>query len=325
MYSNIDNSLMSKIDAIKLHAHTNNYDAIMLTEIKPKNGTLAEEINMIIPGYVQYLGNINDEHTRGTCIYIKDCYESSKVTIEGSDFHDTVSTEVLFGKNKRILLQVIYRSGSPATAALFDEAMMNHMKLTAILPNYSNIITAGDFNLNQISWTPDPIVPNSIKENNIEHKFSECVRDCFYHQYVREPTRYRQDQRPTCDDLIFSSRETDINKITYNPSIGKSDHLALTFELEVQDKILPPKKTIHLYDKADFPKLRNMFELDWEEMLKGLSVEESLKIFEETYSKAEKECVPLKVILNDKIPKPTWMSKNALLQVRKSINYGLDT
>ena len=317
MYSNIDNSLMSKIDAIKIHANTNNYDAIMLTEIKPKNGTLAEEVNMRIPGYIQYLGSINDDHTRGTCIYVKDCYESSAVIIPNSEFRDTVSAEVLFGKNRRVLLQVIYRSGSPSTAALYDDSMMNHMKITANLPNYSNIITAGDFNLNQISWTPHPIVPNSVKDNSIENKFSECIRDCYYHQYVREPTRYRQDHRPTCDDLIFSSRETDITNIAYNPSIGKSDHLALTFQLEVQNKILPPKKTIHLYDKADYPKLCKMFDLDWENTLKGQNVQDSMNIFEEIYHKAVKECVPTKTLINDKSPKPPWMSKKALRQVRR--------
>ena len=317
MYSNLDNSIMSKIDAIKIQAHTNEYDAMLFVEIKPKNGQMPEEVNMRIPGYMLYLGNLEDNHTRGTCIYIKDCYESSKVKIPDSNFQDTTSAEVLFGKNRRVLLQVIYRSGSPGTAALYDDAMMNHMKTTSNLPNYSNMIIAGDFNLNQIKWTPDPIVPNTIRENSIEHKFTECVRDCYFHQYVREPTRYRHDHTPTCDDLIFSSRDTDIDGVKYNPSIGKSDHLALTFELEVENRILPPRKTIYLYDKGDYFKLCNMLDVDWETMLKGLNVEDSMKLFEEAYYKAEKECVPTKVIINDRIPKPPWMSKSALRQIKR--------
>ena len=64
--------------------------------------------------------------------------------------HPSVSAEVIFGKNKRVLLQVKYRRRSPSTAALYDESMSNHMKITSNLPNYRNMISAGDFNLNQI-------------------------------------------------------------------------------------------------------------------------------------------------------------------------------
>ena len=42
MYSNVDNSLLSKLDELRVLIHTNKYYIITLTEIKPKHGTLPD-------------------------------------------------------------------------------------------------------------------------------------------------------------------------------------------------------------------------------------------------------------------------------------------
>ena len=46
LYTNIDNSLLSKIDELKLRISLENPDIICLSEIKPKNGLIpSKEVN----------------------------------------------------------------------------------------------------------------------------------------------------------------------------------------------------------------------------------------------------------------------------------------
>ena len=51
MYSNVDNSLLSKLDELRVLIHTNKYDIITLSEIKPKHGTLPDPETLQINGY----------------------------------------------------------------------------------------------------------------------------------------------------------------------------------------------------------------------------------------------------------------------------------
>ena len=123
-------------------------------------------------------------------------------------------------------------------------------------------------------------------------KFLECVRDTFLTQHVTEPTRYRLGNRPTCDDLIFSSCETDISNIRYDESIGLSDHLTINCDINTTLTPTNTKKVTYKYDKADFTRMKEMFNVNWEEKLRNKSAEESMDIFEIVYNQAVKECVP---------------------------------
>ena len=55
MSSNVDDSLLSKLDGLRVLIHTNKYDIITLTEIKPKHGTLPDPESLHISGYTLYL------------------------------------------------------------------------------------------------------------------------------------------------------------------------------------------------------------------------------------------------------------------------------
>ena len=63
----------------------------------------------------------------------------------------------------------------------------------------------GDFNLNHIVWNPEPSVPDGLDESAPERLFIDCLQDTYLHQHVTQPTRFREGQRPTCDDLILTT------------------------------------------------------------------------------------------------------------------------
>ena len=58
MYSNVDHSLLSQLDELRVLTHNNKYDIITLTEINPKHGTLPDSELLQINGYTLYLGDL---------------------------------------------------------------------------------------------------------------------------------------------------------------------------------------------------------------------------------------------------------------------------
>ena len=98
LYNNVDNSLLSKIDELKIKVHEDKYDIITLNEIKPKNGKLPDLKNLQLPGYTLHTCNYESENTRGTCIYVSNKFKSSEVKIQNHNFADSTSAEII-GQN----------------------------------------------------------------------------------------------------------------------------------------------------------------------------------------------------------------------------------
>ncbi len=74
---------------------------------------------------------------------------------------------------------------------------------------------------------------NSNGRSNKDTKFIDTLQDNFMYQHVDQPTRYRIGQTPTLDDLILSSTKDLIQDITYSDPLGKSDHICITFTIDV--------------------------------------------------------------------------------------------
>ena len=207
-----------------------------MNEVKPKHGQNPNPVNLQIDGYTLHISDLNAPDTRGICVYISNKFKSSSINIEGHTFHDAVCVSVVGKNNEKFLITCIYRSGSPDRAALYDAELHKLLRAAAILPGYQQKLVVGDFNLNRIQWNPEPELSALISNDSPEYMFLECIRDTYFHQHVTEPTRYREGQRPTCDDLLFSTSEQDISDIEYSAPIGLSDHLTITFKLNTQFK-----------------------------------------------------------------------------------------
>ena len=87
-------------------------------------------------------------------------------------------------------------------------------------------IFVGDFNYPGINWT------NLTTETGIgysQYKFIETVRDCFYYQHIKEPTRGRGINTSSCIELVFFNEECMISDINLESPLGKSDHSVISF------------------------------------------------------------------------------------------------
>ena len=313
----MDNSLHSKINELRIKTHEKQYDIIALHEIKPKNGTTPDLKNLQLSGYTLHTNNLELEDVRGTCIYVNNKYKSSHVKLANHNFEDSISVEISGTSQSKILVTCIYRSGSPQKAIRKDEEMYKLIKASTASPGYKMKALVGDFNLNRISWSPEPELPLLLTEDSAECKFVECIRDTFMYQHVTEATRYREGNRPTLDDLIFTSYENSISDLTQKAPLGKSDHVTLTCQLNTDLKPTISKKVFYNYNKADYGKMKIMLNKNWEDIFSGKSVQEISDILTLEYNQAVEECVPKIEQQNSNIKKPVWMDRNALRKVKR--------
>ena len=85
----------------------------------------------------------------------------------------------------------------------------------------------GDFNYPSIDWENEFVNDNS----QIITSFIDTIQQCYLHQHVLQPTRYRHDDTPGLLNLIFTNEEGMLSNLTHNPGLGNSDHTCLTFQL----------------------------------------------------------------------------------------------
>ena len=291
------------------------YDIVTLNEVKPKHGEMADRRVLEIDGYSLHMSEMNAPDTRGVCIYVKNKYKSNVVKLDDSRYNDMLCVSVSGSSTNKLLISCVYRSGSPATAQLHDADLFSDIRKFSDQRGYTLKVMCGDFNLNRIKWTPEPEILSDTWTT--ESSFIECIRDTFMFQHITEPTRFRSGHRPTCDDLIFSTLENQISNVSYEPSLGASDHVVLDCEIMSNIKPLPTTRVSFTYDKGDYAKLTEKLTINWDELLQGKDAQEAMDIFEETYHAAVKQCIPQKTYDSAKGPKPLWLNASTLKKVRK--------
>ena len=321
LYTNTDNSLLSKLDEIKGEISTEKYDLICITEIKPKAGNIPDKDLLKLTGYDLHVNTAyTDLDTRGVAIYTKQSLESTLITNDTtSKFKDSLWLQVPGPRNENLLVGCIYRSGSPAKAVQLDDdlhKMMIHMSTEA---NYKNVLMVGDFNHPQITWTPAPVLAGNHNENHPDVKFIDAINDSMLHQHVQHATRDRENQNSTLDDLILTSDPELVSDVEHLGHIGASDHQCLKFDVNFQHtKVKPAQTKRYLYPKADFTKMKNLLDINWDAELEGKSADEKYNFFLQKYNTACQESIPtVTVKSSDKWEKPIWMKPATLRLIQR--------
>ena len=122
MYSNVNNSLLSKLDELQVLIHTNKYDIITRTEIKHKHGTLPDPESLQINGYTLYLWELANTNSRGVCCYVNDKL-SSEIILTLEQYKDSVWVRLMVDDQSTCLVGCVYRSGSPVIAHTLDSKL----------------------------------------------------------------------------------------------------------------------------------------------------------------------------------------------------------
>ena len=321
MYTNVDNSVLSKIEELLERISRNNPDVVSLVEVKPKHGAIPAKENLQIPGYDLFTNDFENKDTRGVIIYVKSSLKATQVeNIDTAKFDDCLWITVGDSSQKPLLIGNIYRSGSVDKAKKLDANL--HSMITAMAANtsFSEILITGDFNHSSITWNPETEVFQPAK--HIDTLFKDCLQDAFLHQHVDQYTRLRGIQRSILD-LVITSDESAVDKIVYNSHIGDSDHLTLNFTYSSNclssDVTLPEKKQAsYNYNKTDIPKMTAFFNRDWETLLENTTADEAYNKFINVYKEAVNKCVPVfKGKSKPSQVKPEWMRPQTLRIVKE--------
>ena len=228
LFSNVDTLNHDKLQELRVRIDSLNKKPILiaLCETKPKN--LRFERNMAeynLDGYDLLPLNMGKEDLgRGMIMYIQTGLKYSPVNMK-TEFCESISVEIDINKGDKLLDTSVYRSPSSNR----DECdKLDNLFREISNKQYSHILIMGDFNYPGINWT------NLTTETDIgdsQYEFIETVRDCFYYQHIKEPTRGRGSNTHSCIDLVFSNEECMISDINLESPLGKSDHSVISLHL----------------------------------------------------------------------------------------------
>ena len=284
---------------------------LCITEIKPKSGTIPQKEMLQLDGYDLHINDAyNNPDTRGVAIYTKQSLNAVSLDTPEIKFKDAAWINIP-GKHKdNLLVGCIYRSGTPEKAKRLDPDLHNMIKHMTLNAGFKNVLMTGDFNHPKILWTPSPVVcTNHLSDEHPDVRFVNLLQDTMLHQHVTQPTRDREGQTSTLDDLILTSDPDLVDSVEHIGHLGASDHQCLTFNVNnTFCRFKPRQETRYKYHQADFKKLNQKLDINWEEALKDKSADESYEYFLKLYNEACDESIPKeKVTPTDKYSKPMWM------------------
>ena len=245
---------------------------------------------------------------RGIAIYVKSSIKATQLTVE-SQSKEFLWCKINLKDQNVMAFGCIYRSPSSSMENLLH---LKSMLKSVIDHRYSHILVVGDFNVKEINWS---LYECSENEGHIASVFLEGIKDCYLFQQVTEPTRLREGQSPSILDLVFTNEENMVDKINYQPGLGKSDHVVLDFNFNcfIEKNSTTQKK--YNFNKGDYNSCKNQLSsIDWS-VMQGLNLVDSWKYFAELIVDLIDKFIPVSKVSNDKLkPKPflTQQCKDAI-------------
>ena len=211
----------------------NEPDIMMVNEVIPKAQTHPIPLALLsIPGYTMYAnfdpseGKLGRSGLRGICMYVKSSLNVTETSFDGSVFKEQLWLRMALPSSDSLLLGCLYRS--PSGNAEEDVREIGKLFSLAVNSGHSHIIITGDFNLPQIDWG---LGLSTAPLSHCSHAFVDIVNDCFLHQHVDQPTRFRTGETPHMLDLVLSNEEGMVKNLELLPGLGTSDHVMIQFQL----------------------------------------------------------------------------------------------
>ena len=308
MYINAD-SLMNKRTELDALIEIHRPDVIGIVEVKPKNYRYEiQECEIAIDGY-DIFHNLEKEG-RGICLHVKQELKPALLELDEIG-QECIFTKCNLVKGESLILGLVYRS--PNSTSENNEDLNRTLKhIVDKKPTHVAII--GDFNYPEIDWAQER---SNASENNPATKFYKATKDAYLIQHQLQPTRYRNGQNPTLDDLVLTNRNDIVHDISIAGALGKSDHVTLLVKLAVSDQPDDSDRQERLnYHKANYDEMSIFFEkIDWREELDNKNVNQMWSIFKDKIEDAKSEFVPKMYVGGRK--KKKWLDKGTLTSVRK--------
>ena len=290
--------------------------------MKPKNGVIPPVESLQIEGYDCFVNPaFSSPDNRGVVLYTKTHLNAQLVNCKESDaFQDCVWVKIPGINNSPVLVGTIYRSGSKDKAISNDSKLHSMLKHMCQNSGFTCVLIMGDFNHPGIDWTPEPVITtNHRSDDHPEHLFVKTLNDCLLSQHISKPTREREGQRPTIDDLILTTDKDMIENIQHIGHLGASDHHLITFDMfSTFRKSVKQTKTRLKYHQTDLENFQKHLDINWEDELQGKNSDQAYDFFLSKYNEAVNLYVPkTKTTTSDKYIKPIWMKPATLNLIKR--------
>ena len=282
--------------------------AIGITEVKPKNTRFEIQASEIsLDGYELF--HTLNQSGRGVSLHVKQELKPSLIELE-DNFSESIFVNCQLEQEENLVLGIVYRSPSIKDEKTLNE--LNHTMEKAADLKADHLIIMGDFNYPQINWREDTC---TLKNDHPAAKFFRTTQEAFLIQHQFEPTRIREGQTPTLDDLVFTNRDDIINEVVRIGALGKSDHCSLLIDLKLKPP-LPRKQERYNYSKANFDQIRkHLSEIDWKKELENKNTKQQWQTFLGIVEETKVKYVPKSK--GGAPPRKPWLDKDTLELVRQ--------
>ena len=214
------------MDEFRLRVLDNKFHIIAVTESWATNTITDAELN--IAGYSM----IRKDRCRdisskggGVILYVKDSLIHKPVeSLNSHLYEESVWCQVEI-KGGELLIGVCYRSTASDQAN--NDQLLHLLEEATTLAGKSHVLIMGDFNYPEINFGAFEV---HGPYNSEAARFFDATQDLFLHQHVQDYTRFRMGQNPSLLDYIFTDEENQIDNLTYQAPVGKSDHCCLQFD-----------------------------------------------------------------------------------------------
>ena len=288
----------------------------MIQEAKPKNfRRQLTKIEYDISDYDLEWENMGEQEPgRGLITYVRKGINYKRVFFD-VPFVEYLAVVIDLNKREKLLAVNIYHS--PNSDIANTTALNSLILKIADERKYSSIFTAGDGNFKHINWQQ---MVCSTSENSKDFIFLETIKDAFFEQHVKQPTRGRGSDRPSTLDLMITKNDDVLEEVTIEAPLGRSDHAVLKASLLCNYEPKPVKKTRFLYDQADYSKLKGLLPKNWDSILKDKdqSVNDMWNIFKEKVTAAINECIPKKTVtINGRVRRGKKLDRKTLSKIKR--------
>ena len=208
LYTNID-CISNKWTELEALIYLQKPDIVGITEVFSKNQDTVNLSAYVLEGFQQIVNpRFCEKSNRGVIIFVRDSLEVSL----HNRLNEISSIEACWcvidlDRHDKLLLGLVYRSPNSDEE---NNIALNNMISSINEENFSRTVVMGDFNYREIDW--NHWISEAPDEHN-SHGFIEAVRDSFLFQHVNFNTRFRDNQRPSLLDLVFSSDELLLSNI----------------------------------------------------------------------------------------------------------------
>ena len=266
-YTNADTLTPQKICELESRIKAELQDIICITEMYPKfSKNELPEAAYSIAGYDMIMTN----NGRGIIIYTANHLKVHKIEIE-EEFSEHLWVKVNISKDHCILVGTIYRSPNSSSE--------NNDKLCSLLREVSkikhdHIMINGDFNMKQLNWATREV---SGEKNSFQYKLFDTINDTFLCENVKQPTRMRGSDKPSCLDWVLSENPLCISDMMVDAPLGPSDHSLIPFNYDcVIEKCGSDEMHSRSFYNGDYKSMReDLATLNWELEFEGLTTQQS--------------------------------------------------